>query len=217
MQLPDAQNPEALIFPFFRRKVKEMKLILSSRDFRGESSRQVILSNLPKPLSQCRVLFIPNEKWTPERLDTGFYVRRMQEIGFSEELVSIFDPRRPEAFLNLALDVIYVSGGNSFELLSLLRRCSFDQELIRYIRSGVAYVGGSAGAHLVSADLSHLSRYDAVPEGMTDFSGLNLFHGILLCHFSADRQAHLEQLRSIGRFPVHPLSDADSLIITNAI
>ncbi len=194
-----------------------MKLILSSRDFRSESSRQIILSNLPKPLSQCRVLFIPNEKWTPERLDTGFYVRRMQEIGFSEELVSIFDPRRPEAFLNLALDVIYVSGGNSFELLSLLRRCSFDQELIRYICSGVAYVGGSAGAHLVSADLSHLSRYDAVPEGMTDFSGLNLFHGILLCHFSADRQAHLEQLRSIGRFPVHPLSDADSLIITNAI
>jgi len=66
-----------------------MKLILSSRDFRNENSRQVILSNLPKPIDQCRVLFIPNEKWTPERLDTGFYVRRLQEFGFSEELTAI--------------------------------------------------------------------------------------------------------------------------------
>ena len=191
-----------------------MKLILSSRDFRSEHSRRVILANLPKPIGQCRVLFIPNEKWTPERLDTGFYVHRMQEFGFSEELVAIFDPRCPDAFRNLALDVIYVSGGNSFELLSLLRRCSFDHEIIRFIHAGTVYIGGSAGAHLVSADLSHLSRYDAVPEGMTDFRGLNLFRGVFLCHFSADRQAHLEELLSEGRFSVHPLTDADSFIVT---
>lgn len=192
-----------------------MKLILSSRDFRDESSRRVILSNLPKPISRCRALFIPNEKWTPERLDTGFYVRRLREFGFSEELVSIFDPRRPDAFRNLALDVIYVSGGNSFELLSLLRRCSFEQEIIRCIRSGVVYIGGSAGAHLVSADLSHLSRYDSVPMDIADFRGLGLYHGVFLCHFSADRQAHLEQLRSEGRFPVRALTDSDSFLVTD--
>lgn len=192
-----------------------MKLILSSCDFRHEASRQVILSSLPKPISQCRTLFIPNEKWTPERLDTGFYVRRLQEFGFSKELVSIFDPRCPDSFRNLTLDVIYASGGNSFELRSLLRRCSFDQEIICYLQSGVVYIGGSAGAHLVSADLAHLSRYDAVPEGMTDFRGLGLYRGIFLCHFCSDRQAHFDQLRSEGRFPVHPLTDADSLLITD--
>ena len=191
-----------------------MKLILSSCDFRNDSSRQVILSNLPKPIGQCRLLFIPNEKWTPERLDTGFYVRRMREFGFSEELVSIFDPRRPDAFRNLALDAIYISGGNSFELLSLLRRCSFDLEILRLIHSGIIYIGGSAGAHLVSADLSHLACYDAVPDEMTDFHGLDLFHGVFLCHFSSDRQEHLEHLRREGSYPVHPLTDADSFILT---
>ena len=192
-----------------------MKLILSSRDFRNEASRRVILSHLPKPISQCRVLFIPNEKWTPERLNTGFYARRLQEFGFSEGAIFIFDPRFPDAFRNLALDVIYVSGGNSFETLSLLRRCSFDQEIIRLIHSGVVYIGGSAGAHLVSADLSHLSRYDAIPEGMTGFHGLGLFQGILLCHFTADRQAHLNELRRSAAYPIHPLTDADSIIITD--
>ncbi len=192
-----------------------MKLILSSCDFRNEQSRQVILSHLPKPIDQCRVLFIPNEKWTPERLDTGFYTRRMREFGFSEELLSIFDPRFPDAFRNLTLDAIYVSGGNSFELLSLLRRCSFDQEIIRLIHAGVIYIGGSAGAHLISADLSHLSRYDAVPDGMTDFQGLGLFHSIFLCHFTNDRRAHLEHLQLKGRFPVQPLTDTDSFIVTD--
>lgn len=192
-----------------------MKLILSSRDFRNEASRRVILSHLPKPIGQCRVLFIPNEKWTPERLNTGFYSRRLQEFGFSEGVIVIFDPRCPDAFRNLVLDVIYISGGNSFEMLSLLRRCSFDQEIVRLVHAGVIYIGGSAGAHLVSADLTHLSRYDAVPEGMTDFQGLGLFHGVFLCHFTADRQAHLDELRSSAVYPVHPLTDADSIIITD--
>lgn len=191
-----------------------MKLILSSRDFRNEKSREVILSNLPKPLSRCRVLFIPNEKWTSERLDGNFYVRRMQEHGFSESNIFIFDPRRPEAFFGLDIDALYVSGGNSFEMLALLRRCSFDREIIRYVHSGVVYIGGSAGAHLVSEDLAHLARYDSPPAGMTDFRGLSLFHGILLCHFSPERQEHYSRLCAESKFTVCPLTDEDSLVVT---
>jgi len=190
-----------------------MKLILSSRDFRSEKTRDVILSNLPKPLSQCRVLFIPNEKWTPERLDGGFYLRRIQEFGFSEDNISIFDPRRPEEFFGMNLDVIYISGGNTFEMLAMLRRCSFDREIIRCLQSGVAYIGGSAGAHLVSENLSHLIRYDEPPVGLTDYRGLGLVHGIFLCHFSPDRQDHYRQLCRQSNLPVYPLTDEDSLVI----
>ena len=189
-----------------------MKLILSSCDFRSEKARQVILDNLPKPLSQCRLLFIPNEKCSPEKLQSGVYHRRMQEHGFSAENILVFDPLRPKAFCGLELDVLYVSGGNSFLTLDLLRRCSFDRELIRYIRAGVPYIGGSAGAHLVSEDLSHLSCYDSPPEGMIDFRGLGLFPGILLCHFDSSRQAHYLQLCAEGRFDVYPLTDEESLV-----
>ena len=44
-----------------------MKLILSSCDFINENSKQVILDNLDKKLSECKVLFIPNEKATKEK------------------------------------------------------------------------------------------------------------------------------------------------------
>ena len=189
-----------------------MKLILSSRDFRSGRSRSVILSHLPKPLPRCRVLFIPNEKWTPERLDTGFYMKRLREIGFSAENAVVFDPRRPRDYANLDVDAVYVSGGSSFLTLATLRRCAFDREIIRFVRSGAVYIGGSAGAHLVTQDLSHLSRYDAPPEGMTDFRGLGLFPGILLCHFSPDRQAHYHELCRESEFRVHPLTDEESLV-----
>jgi len=190
-----------------------MKLILSSCDFRSERSRQVILDNLPMPIGRCRTLFIPNEKWTPEKHESGLYVRRMQEHGFAAENILIFDPRAPEAFEHLSLDALYVSGGNSFSILSMLRRCAFDRAIIRYIQSGVTYIGGSAGAHLVSASLAHLTRYDAPPEDMTDFHGLGLFPGILLCHYSPERQSHYESLCAEGRFPVCPLTDDKSLVV----
>ena len=43
-----------------------MKLILSSCDFRNEKSKRTILDNLSKPIDQCKLLFIPNEKATYE-------------------------------------------------------------------------------------------------------------------------------------------------------
>ena len=45
-----------------------MKLILSSCDFRNESSRQALIDNLDKPINECGLLFIPKEKATYEAM-----------------------------------------------------------------------------------------------------------------------------------------------------
>ena len=60
-----------------------MRLILSSRDFRGEQSCACILRNLPRPIAECRVLFIPNEKATAESIASGRYHSRLAEFGFA--------------------------------------------------------------------------------------------------------------------------------------
>lgn len=189
-----------------------MKLILSSQDFRNPFSRQVILDNLPKPLKQCRLLFIPNEKTTGEKIRRGKYALRMEEFGLVRENVLVFDHEHPAVFLNLDVDAVYISGGNSFATLDRLRRSGFDREVIRLVQAGAVYIGGSAGAHIASRDLSHLTRYDPPPPEMTDFRGLGLFPGILLCHFTSDRQAHFDQLLSESIAPVHCLTDDDSII-----
>ncbi len=190
-----------------------MRLILSSCDFSNPSSRQCIMEHLPAKIEQCRVLFIPNEKATSEKIRSGKYHERLRNYGFRHENIYVFDPARANAFIGLAPDVIYVSGGNSFLTLQSLRSCGFDRVLIDYIQNGVTYIGGSAGAHLVTQHIGHVAAYDAVPQDMTDFSGLGLLRGILICHYTSERRPHYEALLAENRYRVYVMTDEESLVI----
>ena len=189
-----------------------MKLILSSCDFRNERSRQFILDNLPKPIAECRLLFIPNEKSTPDKVASGKYHARMAEFGFTPALVHVLDYANPASCFGLDIDVLYISGGNTFATLDRIRRCGFDREIVRYIRTGVIYVGGSAGGHIVCGDLAHVARYDAPPDGMTDLRGLGLTDMTLLCHFTPARESHLDELITAGH-KVVTLTDEQSIVM----
>lgn len=192
-----------------------MKLVLSSCDFLEAAPRRVILENLPKPPEDCRVLFIPNEHATPENLKNDMYNRRLRQKGFKRNNVCVFDHTRPRDFFGLPLDLVYISGGNTFLTIEKLRKTGFDRELLRLVRAGVLYVGGSAGAHIVTADLRHLVRYDAPPDGFADFSGLGLVDFILVCHFGPDRAAHFEELKKTSSRPVFALGNCDSIVFSD--
>lgn len=190
-----------------------MKLILSSCDFRNEKSQKVIMNNLPCSIDKCKLLFIPNEKATTEAISSDLYYSRMQEFGFKKENVYVFDHNNPDEFRNLDIDVIYISGGNTFGTLDKIRKCNFDKDIINYIKSGVVYIGGSAGAHIASKDIKHVEKYDENNVGMTDYSGLSLFAGILICHYTDERKADFERLSANSESKVYALTDEDSLVL----
>lgn len=190
-----------------------MKLILSSCDFRNEKSQQVIMDNLPYPIDKCKLLFIPNEKATAEAILSSVYYDRMQEFGFKKENVYVFDHNNPDEFRNLDIDVIYISGGNTFGTLDKIRKCNFDKDIINYIKSGVVYIGGSAGAHIASKDIKHVEKYDENNVGITDYSGLGLFNGMLICHYTDERKSDFEKLSANSECNVYALTDEDSLVL----
>lgn len=190
-----------------------MKLILSSCDFRNEHSRRFILNNLPKPIAECRLLFIPNEKSTPDKVASGKYHARMAEFGFTPSLVHVLDYANSASCMGLDIDVLYISGGNVFATLDLIRKSGFDCEIIRYIKSGVTYIGGSAGAHIVCEHIDHVSQFDPIPEGMTDLRGLGLFNGYIICHFTAARQLYYTNLVHAYSQGVYTLTDDQSILI----
>lgn len=98
-----------------------MKLILSSCDFRNDNARKTIIDNLNKPISQCKLLYIPNEKATFETIHSDRYYLRMEEFGFLRNNVYVFDYYNSDDFLNLDIDVLYISGGNTFATLDRLK------------------------------------------------------------------------------------------------
>ena len=189
-----------------------MKLILSSCDFRNEKSQQVIMDNLPYPIDKCKLLFIPNEKATAEAISGSVYYDRMQEFGFMKENVYVFDHNNPDKFRNLDIDVLYISGGNTFGTLDKIRKCGFDKDIINYVKSGVVYIGGSAGAHVASQDIKHVAKYDDNNVEMTDFRGLGLFDGVLICHYTYIRKNDYDKLCKTSEHEAYYLTDSDSII-----
>ncbi len=190
-----------------------MKLILSSWAFDNQESRNVIIENLPKPIEECVLLYIPNESATPETLNSNVYYEKMCKYGFSREKVYIFDHTNPEKSIGLTLDAIYVGGGNTFGILDKIRKSGFDKHIIDYVKkSGVTYIGNSAGAHIVTQNIEHVLMYDDNNVEMTDFTGLGLFDGILICHYTYHRKKELDTLEAQGKYKVKYLTDFDSIV-----
>ncbi len=189
-----------------------MKLILSSCDFRNDKSQKVIMDNLPYPIDKCRLLFIPNEKATEEAISSDLYYDRMREFGFVKENIYVFDQNNPDEFRNIDVDVIYISGGNTFGTLDKIRKSGFDKDIIRYVKSGVVYIGGSAGAHIASKNIQHVEKYDVNTVSLTDYSGLGLFEGILICHYTDSRKYDFGQLSQYSEFKAYALTDEDSIV-----
>lgn len=197
-----------------------MKLILSSSDFINEHSKQVILDNIDKKLPDNKVLFIPNEKATKEKINSDKYYNRLYVDGFTNrDNIYIFDETESDKFRNLDIDLIYISGGNTFATLDKIRKCDFDKDIINYIKNGVVYIGGSCGAHIVSKNIKHLLQLDDNYINITDFSALGLFDGIIIPHYNEKefnpklRKQVYDRLLNENKYKVFALTNDDSLVI----
>src|SRR3989344_8897218 len=57
-------------------------------------------------------------------------------------------------------DAMYVCGGNTFYLLSEVRRTGFDKKIIDFINSGKVYIGESAGSIIVGPHILMAAPFD---------------------------------------------------------
>lgn len=192
-----------------------MHLILTSRDFLNDNSKSCIISNLKTSLEKCKVLFVPNEKATFEKIQSEKYYNRVEVHGFQRQNIYVFDYYHPGNYTDLDIDAIYISGGNTFLHLDRLKKCGFDKAIINYVNRGVTYIGGSAGTHIITKNIEHVLQFDDNATGITDFTGLGLFDGIIFCHYTDERKKYYEKAVSEGKYKVYALTDNDSIVIDN--
>ena len=188
-----------------------MKLILTSTDFLTDNSRNKILSEL-KDVSKCKILYIPNENATKKKIKSNKYYDRLQEYGFKRENIYVFNYKEPNKFKNLNIDAIYIGGGNTFSMLKILKDTKFDKEIIKYVKNGVTYIGGSAGAHIVTKNIKHVLPFDNNSVGLKDYNGLGLFDGILFCHYTDDRKKYVDDCKKRNKYNVSILRDDETII-----
>lgn len=191
-----------------------MRLIISSCDFGNPKSAKFIHDNLIVPIENCKVLYFPNEKATEKKIKSGMYESRLTAFGFKRENIYVFNYNTPAFFRNLELDVIYISGGNTFGTMKRICDADFKKDIVEYVKKGVVYIGGSAGAHIASADISHVQKYDCDTFGLNDFSGLGFYKGIFICHYNEEREKDFKQFSQTLPFRIVTLTNEESILIT---
>lgn len=192
-----------------------MKIILSSTDFLNEKSKNKILKNLGISLEMCKVLFIPNENANAEKINSGKYNERLEKTGFSKENIYVFDENKSDDFINLDIDLIYVGGGNTFSVLNKIRKCNFDNEIIKYINKGVCYLGGSAGAHIMTKNIKHILCFEKNHAKIKNYNALGLLDGILFCHYDKSREKNYLDALKVNKYNVYKLNDEEIMVISD--
>ena len=139
------------------------------------------------------------------------YESRLCAFGFCQKNIYVADYFAPALYFELDIDIIYISGGNTFGTMKWLRDTGFDRAILNYVHKGAIYIGGSAGAHIATADISHIAKYDENTYGFSDFSGLGLYDGILICHYNEQRKQYAEELRRSGEYSVTTLTNEQSV------
>ncbi|MCZ4549204.1 Type 1 glutamine amidotransferase-like domain-containing protein [Gordonia rubripertincta] len=82
------------------------------------------------------------------------------------------------------VDAVFVSGGNVFHLLAAMRRTGFADKLTAHVQAGLPYIGASAGACVIGADIEPLGLLDDPTEatGLHSTTGLGWIDEVIVPH-----------------------------------
>ncbi|HCR56092.1 TPA: hypothetical protein DIV49_03895 [Candidatus Saccharibacteria bacterium] len=151
-----------------------MKLLLTSSGLSKRAIGEALQQMVGKPASDCKVGFVPTaanvEPYNKTWLIAQF--QQLQRYGFYDiDIVDISADGVDWRGRLADVDVLWVSGGNTFHLLDQVRKTGFDEWLKENIESKV-FVGGSASTMVMTPSIEIALPIDDNSMGLTDLSGL---------------------------------------------
>lgn len=186
-----------------------MKIVLTSKAFGDKCATDNVLNKINKEVALLKVLLVatPCFPYGPEK-----YLKELMDCGIKGENIVIFNHEEPEKYCDLDIDIVYVTGGNTFTGLKLIKDSEFDKEIIKYVNNGVIYIGRSAGAHIATKNIKHVLEIDLNDIGITNYEGLGLVDGILVCHYNAEREECYNRLIKENEYKVYSLTNQEILV-----
>ena len=190
-----------------------MNVILSSKAFGDDIATNKLKNLINKNFNELRVLLIatPCLPYGPEK-----YLNELIERGFDKENIIVFAHEDATNYKNLDIDIVYVTGGNTFTGLKLIKECGFDKEIVNYINNNIIYIGRSAGSHLITKNIEHILDFDSNDVEIDDYNALGILDGILICHYDNTREEVYKRLLKNGKYNVYTLTNQEILHMTDA-
>lgn len=140
-----------------------------------------------------------------------------QQAGFDVTVVDLDElDKTPNIFDDV--DLVYVRGGNTFDILDAARRSGFDKLLAQLLERGVLYASSSAGSILVAPNIE-IAENDFAPDynlvGLKDTAGLSCVDFAVFPHWEERWQEELNKLKEAKKvtYPIRCLTDRQVLIV----
>ena len=169
------------------------------------------LTGAPRP----KVLFVPTAVGDADRAVAAFY-RSFPAHSFEPSDLALFH-RTVEDLRSFVLtqDAVFVSGGNTLNLLAIWRAHGLDEILREAWDAGVVLAGGSAGANCwfeaSTTDSFLLGRADPLADG------LGLVPGSFCPHFDSEPARRPEFHRLVGKGVLPPGIACDDLAAVHMV
>lgn len=164
-------------------KDRKNKLILTSYGLTTKIGRILIGKELSGYNLEKKKIFLFHE---PHYSIEPMLIAACLNIGFKKENIILSGQQRSSQEI-LDCDFYYCTEGNTFEVLSLLRERGLDSVIKQGFEKGNKfYIGCSAGAAIAGVSIEEIKDFDRNFVRMTDFTGLGLFEGIIIPHYTKD-------------------------------
>ena len=158
------------------------KLILNSKGLNTKIGCKQILENIDdKDISNSSMFII---SYPPYGVDDIIMNNAVEIMGFQRENLYLSANGVPKGIIP---DYVYVTEGNTFEVLKYMR----DNLFMDYIKNLVqsenrTYIGSSAGAIIAGTDIMLARDFDSDFVRMIDFTALGLFDGTIIPHYEPE-------------------------------
>lgn len=168
-----------------------------------------------KAPSECKVGFVPTaanvEPYSKDWLIAQF--GQLQRYGFYQiDIVDIAADGVDWQARLVDVDVLWLSGGNTFYLLEQVRKTGFDEWLKQHGRDKV-YVGGSASTILVTPTIAIAEGADENVVGLKDLTGLGLVDFEINVHCDAAGLEATAEYAKSANHDVYALDDLSAIAI----
>lgn len=169
------------------------KLVFTSYGLTTEIGRKLIGKELAGYNLADKKIFLFHE---PHYFIEAMLFEACTNLGFQKENIILSGEQKSNQDV-LECDLYYCTEGNTFEVLSLMRERGLDNVIKEGFEKGhKVYIGCSAGAAIAGVSIEMAKDFDKNFVQMEDFTGLGLFDGIIIPHYT---KAELK--RYIGNSP----------------
>lgn len=183
-------------------------IVLTSSGFSNPKFMEIVKKYFKGDLDDKKVSIITTASEDKEKNEFAVSAfSQLKEMGFVNVIFFDIEKQNPNELLDS--DVIYVNGGNTYNLLYWTRQSGFDIVVKEFLQKGGFYIGVSAGSIIAgpSIELLNYTKGDTNEVGLTDFSAIGLTDKAIVPHYSIIREMAVAQYEQTSGIEVVRLKD----------